>query len=198
MSPRRERKDVIAIDSASASLEVAQRKPHADRVRWVHGDGSAVPAADADLATMTVNVAQVFLSEDDWLASLHAARAALRQGGSLVLEVRDPARRAWEAWTRAATHRTVRITTIGTVRTWIELTDVRLPFVSFCHSFEFESDGTVLTSESTLRFRDQGEIVDSLTQVGLAVRDIRRAPDRPGLEFVFIAQRNKDDREPAV
>jgi hypothetical protein len=47
----------------------------------------------------------------------------------------------------------------------------------------------VLTSDSTLRFRERAELAASLASAGLVVDEIRDAPDRPGLEFVFIAHR---------
>lgn len=58
-----------------------------------------------DLVTMTANVAQVFLTLADLETTLHGIRAALRPGGCLVFETRDPARRAWEGWTRERTDR---------------------------------------------------------------------------------------------
>ncbi|MEU4778964.1 methyltransferase domain-containing protein [Micromonospora sp. NPDC023633] len=54
---------VVGVDPADASLDVAKLKDGAERVRWIHGDASALPALDADLATMTGNVAQVFLTD---------------------------------------------------------------------------------------------------------------------------------------
>jgi hypothetical protein len=51
-----------------------------------------------DLVTMTGNVAQVFLTDELWAAVLAAARDALRPGGRLVFETRDPARQARRDW----------------------------------------------------------------------------------------------------
>ena len=45
---------------------------------------------------MTANVAQVVLADDQWWATLAALEGALRPGGRLVFETRDPAARAWE------------------------------------------------------------------------------------------------------
>jgi SAM-dependent methyltransferase len=177
--------EVTGVDPAGASLAVARAKPGADRVRWLHGDVTTVPPVQVDLVTMTANVAQVFLTDEDWSATLAAARAALRPDGSLVFEVRDPARRAWREWDREHTHRHVAVPG-GSVETWIDLTDVRLPLVSFRHTFVFDADGVVLTSDSTLRFRGREEITASLRAAGLVVRAIRDAPDRPGRELVFL------------
>lgn len=70
-----------------------------------------------------------------------------------------------------------------------EVTDVSLPFVSFRHTYRFLSDGTVVTSDSTLRFRGRDEVESSLVANGYRVLDVREAPDRPGREFVFISER---------
>ena len=68
------------------------------------------------------------------------------------------------------------------------MTSVEGNLVSFRTTFVF-ADGTVLTSDSTLRFRSRDELATSLIAVGLVVDEVRDAPDRPGREFVFIARR---------
>jgi len=181
--------DVIAVDPAAASLAVARRKPGAGRVHWVHGDAMALPPVQAGLATMTGNVAQVFLTDQHWAATLRAVRDRLRPGGRLVFESRDPAKEAWLEWNRDQTYRRAVIPGAGAVETWTDLTETRQSLVSFRTTFVFESDGAVLTSDSTLRFRSRSELADSLAAAGLAVDEVRDAPDRPGREFVFIAQR---------
>jgi hypothetical protein len=50
-----------------------------------------------------------------------------------------------------------------------------------------KSDGAVLTSDSTLRFRTREEVASSLEAAGLTVQEVRDAPDRPGKEMVFFA-----------
>lgn len=189
--------EVTGVDPAGASLEVACRKPGADGVRWVGGDVSALPPLQVDMVTMTGNVAQVFLTGDEWSATLAAAGAALRPAGLLVFETRDPAREAWRGWTREETFRRVEIPGVGAVQTWIQLTRLRLPLVSFCHTFVFEEDGAVLASDSTLRFRDRAETAESLRGAGLVVEEVREAPDRPGLELVFVARRQEPGRAAA-
>jgi SAM-dependent methyltransferase len=181
---------VVGLDPAAASLDVARRKPHGERVRWIHGDAGSLPPLQVDLATMTGNVAQVFLTDEDWAATLRGVRAALRAGGRLAFESRRPERQAWLEWTPERTSARAVVPAAGAVDTWIEVTDVRGNFVSFRSTFVFGDDGAQLTSDSTLRFRSLQEIGDSLTSAGYEVEDVRETPDRPGREWVVIARRS--------
>jgi SAM-dependent methyltransferase len=179
--------EVVGVDPAEASLEVARGKEFADRVRWIHGDATTLPPLQVDLAVMTGNVAQVFLTDDEWSATVAGVRGALRPGGRFVFETRDPARRGWEEWTRERTHQVKSVAGGETVESWTDLISVELPFVSFRGTYVFGSDGAVLTSDSTLWFRERHEVEDSLA--GFVVDEVREAPDRPGKEFVFVATR---------
>jgi SAM-dependent methyltransferase len=180
---------VTAVDPAAASLAVARTKPGADRVRWVHGYATDLPPLQVDLVTMTGNVAQVFVTDAEWAAMLRAAYAALRRGGRLVFETRDPAVKAWLEWNRERSYQRTVVPGVGGVQAWHELLDVRGDLVSFRSTVVFESDGAVLTSESTLRFRHRDEVTASLGAAGYVVDEVRQAPDRPGRELVFIARR---------
>jgi hypothetical protein len=98
-------------------------------VTWLHGDATVLDGAlldgrklSADLAIMTGNVAQVFVSDDDWSSTL---------------------------------------------------------------------DGTAVLSASTLRFRPREEVEADLVRHGFQLDDVRDAPDRPGLELVFLARRTQ-------
>lgn len=179
---------VVGVDPAAASLEVARTKPRAGDVAWLLGDATTLPASLAgtvDLAVMTGNVAQVFVTDEAWQAALVGVRRALRPGGHLVLETRVPGRRAWESWTTSTP--VVRdVAGVGPVALTTEVVDVELPRVTFEHRYRFP-DGEVLVSASTLRFRERGEVEASLRAAGLTVDDVRDAPDRPGLEMVFVS-----------
>ena len=180
---------VTGLDPAAASVEIAAAKPAAAGVTWIVGETSALPPMQVDMAAMTGNVAQVFVTDEEWLATLRGIRAALRPGGHLVFETRDPAARAWEDWTPERTRERAALPNGDTVETWCELTGVEAGLVSFRWTNVFESDGARLTSDSTLRFRTSYEIERSLGETGYEVVDVRDAPDRPGSEMVFIARR---------
>ncbi|MEU2897808.1 class I SAM-dependent methyltransferase [Streptomyces sp. NPDC001273] len=181
--------EVTGVEPARASLDVARAKPGAARVRWIDGDATALPELAVDLATMTANVAQAIAGPDAWHGTLRGAHAALRPGGRLVFETRDPARRAWEGWNREESYRRTDVPGVGTVETWHRVTRVDGSLVTFRTTYVFAADGTVLTSDSTLRFRGREEVEADLAGHGFAVEGVRDAPDRPGREFVFVARR---------
>ncbi|USQ89074.1 class I SAM-dependent methyltransferase [Streptomyces phaeoluteigriseus] len=181
--------EVVGVDPAQASVDVARGKPGGERVRWICGDATTLPPLRVDLATMTANVAQAIADPRMWQETLRGAYEALRPGGHLVFETRDPARRAWEEWNREASYGVTDVPGVGTVESWVEVTGVSGPLVTFRWTYVFAADGQVLTSDSTLRFRERREIEVELAAQGYAVEDVRDAPDRPGREFVFVARR---------
>lgn len=180
--------EVIALDPAVASVDVARSKAAAERVMWIEGRADDAPARSADVATMTGNVAQVFLTDDEWQSALRAIARALRPDGVVVFETRDPDRRAWERWTPQHTTAIADLPNGDRATTSCTLTNVELPFVSFRWRTVFESDGAELVSDSKLRFRTRDELDTSLDRAGFDVVDVRDAPDRPTLEWVYVAR----------
>jgi hypothetical protein len=119
---------------------------------------------------------------------LYRGLAEERPGGHLVFETRRPGYRAWREWAADPGPVTLEVPGVGAVEQRRAVTRVDLPFVSFRYTYRF-ADGAVVTSDSTLRFRDREEVEASLAACGYRVLEVRDAPDRPGREFVFIAER---------
>lgn len=178
---------VIGVEPAQTSLNFARSKPDADQVRWICGDATTLPEMTVDLAIMTGNVAQAFLTDQDWEQTLLGIRHTLHPQGHLVFEVRNPAKKAWLDWTREKTYERRFVSGHGFVEYWCDVTQVTGELVGFRWTYVFENDGQVITSDSTLRFRERAAIEQSLRKAGYIVKEVREAPDRPGKEFVFIA-----------
>jgi len=181
--------EVTGLDPAAASLDLARAKPGAERVRWIHGDATDLPALAVDLATMTGNVSNVFLTQQEWLTTLRGVRAALRPGGYLVFESVDPAGQPWLNWNRETTYVKRKSPDAGEFQSWLEVTGVDGDLVSTRRTFVFAADGATLTSEGIRRYPPRSVIEDSLISAGYEVIDVRGAPERPGFELIFIARR---------
>ncbi len=185
--------NVTGVDPAPAMLAYARRQPDAHLVRWVDGDASKLGTPAADLAIMTGNVAQVFLEEADWHFTLHQIYDALRPGGYVAFESRNPEARGWERWNREATFERT-LLPHGPMTCWVEVVSVEDGKVHFQGHNVFTETGEHLVADSTLRFRTHEEISSSLTQVGFKVNQVyggwRREPfSRESQIMVFVAQR---------
>ena len=86
---------MIGVEPARAMLDIARRRPYGTAVRWIEGDVSKLSDVQADLAIMTGHVAQFFLDDESWQAALAAIHEALRPGGHLAFESRNPLVQPW-------------------------------------------------------------------------------------------------------
>jgi SAM-dependent methyltransferase len=142
---------VTGIEPAAAMLAVARTKEGADKVTWIEGTAAAAPSEAFDLALMTSHVAQVFVEDDAWAEALRHLARALSPGGRLAFDSRDPAARAWETWTG--------VTSVGEGR------------VSFTSVNELPG-GETLGVDSTLRFRTETELRESLAAAAFAIEAV--------------------------
>lgn len=185
--------EVLGVDPAGASVTVARAKTGAERVEWVVGTVEDVAARPDqrgryDLATMSANVAQVFLGDEEWLATLGSIRTCLRPGGRLAFETRVPADRAWERWTKEASHQVVDVEGEGPVEDWVQVTAVDGELVTFDSPTIFRADGERIDSTTTLRFRGRDDLLSSLARAGFAGSEVRDLPYAPGRGWLVVAQ----------
>jgi SAM-dependent methyltransferase len=185
---------VVGVDPAPAMLACARRQLGADRVQWVEGDSGFLGTPEADLVVMTGNVAQVFLDDFEWAATLRAIYAALRSGGYLAFESRNPDDRAWERWNREATYQRID-SPHGPMECWLELVSAGNGRVRFEGHNRFTATGEVVIASSELRFRSLTELTDSLINSGFTVEhvygDWKHGPvARSSRVMVVIARRN--------
>jgi len=114
---------VTAVDPSPQMLDVARSKPGATSVRWIKGGAEQLRGLQADLVVMTGHVAQFFLLDTDWLDALSCVRDALRYGGRLAFETRNPVSQPWEMWTRDLSYRVTDLAS-GRLETWYQIVKV--------------------------------------------------------------------------
>jgi SAM-dependent methyltransferase len=187
-------RQVTGVDPSPAMLAVARRGAGANRVRWIEGDSTVLGQPEADLVTMTGAVAQVFLEDTDWLATLRDIHAALRPGGYVAFESRNPDARAWESWNHETT-RAQLATSNGPVETWLEVVRVDSGRVLLEGHNAFTGTGEEIVASSELRFRSNEELTSSLTGTGFVVEHIYGTWEREPFVstsriMVFVARRN--------
>jgi SAM-dependent methyltransferase len=155
---------VIGIDPSGIMLDFARRQPGSGAVTWIRGDASALwPTGSADLALCTGN-AIMHIGPQELPAALTSLAGALRAGGTLSFESRNPALREWERWTPEAT-RSERMTSLGRLREWLEVTDVAEGRVVFDAHNVFP-DGHDRVYSSVLYFRTEEELRFELERAG--------------------------------
>jgi SAM-dependent methyltransferase len=187
-------RQVVGVDPAPPMLALARQKPAVGRVEWVEGDASVLGTPEADLLVMTGNVAQVFLDDSEWLTTLAAIQAAIRPGGYLAFESRNPEDRAWERWNRASTYAQFDSPN-GPMESWLELVSVGdgRVILEGHNVFVSTSEGVIVKSE--LRFRSLEELIHTLTGSGFTVEHVYGDWNKGPLlstsrVMIFVARRN--------
>jgi SAM-dependent methyltransferase len=155
---------VTGVDPSRTMLDYARRQPGRVLVTWVHGDASALaPSGTVDLAVCTGN-AVMHLGPRELPSALASLAGALRSGGTLSFESRNPAYREWERWTPEATYGE-RDTPAGYLREWLDVTEVREGRVVFdAHNVFPDGEDRVYTS--VLFFRSPEEFQRELDRAG--------------------------------
>jgi SAM-dependent methyltransferase len=157
---------VLGIDPSRTMLHWARRQPGAESVTWVLGDASELPTDETvDLIVCTGNAIMHLTAEAPADAARRAVRA-LRAGGMLAFESRNPARREWEQWTPEATLGE-RDIPLGRLREWLEVTEVRDGRVTF-DAHNVLPDGRDRVYRSVLHFRSAEAFVNALREAGFA------------------------------
>jgi SAM-dependent methyltransferase len=143
---------VIGVDPSATMLSYARRQPGAEAVTWIHGDATVLDCAgDVDLAVSSGNT-MMHISPEACPTVLGSLRAALRPGGVISFDTRNPEARAWERWNPAETS-TVRDTSFGHLREWLVWRSTR--------------------TTTVLHFRSAEDITADLERAGFTDVDVR-------------------------
>ncbi len=183
---------VTGVDPARPSLEVARGKPGAERVTWIEGSTEVLPAGAFDAALMTSHVTQFFVSDAEFATALADLRRALRPGGRLIFDTRDPAARAWEKWNPVDSRHETRLPDGTSFVNWGEVTSVVDGAVSFTHHYDFP-DGDHRVATATMRWRTESSLRSLLGAAGFTVAHLWGGWNRDPVghldgEFLVVAR----------
>lgn len=189
--------EVVGIDPSPAMIDASRARDPSGRVTWLVGTASELPSNRADLIVMMGHVAQYFVDDPEWQQTLAACHRALRPGGHLTFESRNPAVREWERWTKDATHARLPHPDGGWFESWVEVVELAGDPDAPIETHEGHNllpSGEYVVSRETLRFRGLDEITSSLLAAGFEVESVLGdwdgsavQPDSP--EFIVLARR---------
>lgn len=192
---------MIGVEPSKLMLDVARKSPCGDKVKWIEGNAQSLEEFDADLAIMTGHVAQFHLKDDEWQNALKAIYKALRPGGYLSFESRNPDVQPWNNenqenntdWFAPNFTKRVIDPVVGEIEYKSKPTEVNGELVTGEADYLLIKTGEVLTSRNTLRFRTKEEIEQSLKDAGFLIENIygnwdwsKTSSDTP--EFIFVAK----------
>lgn len=188
----------IGIDPDPEMLRVAASKGASDKIEWRLGYSDRADADSAELFVMSGHVAQVFLDDPAWTHLLRDAWRALRPGGVIAFESRNPDARGWERWTREQTTRTV---SSGNEQTefWHEVVEVHLPLVTYDTCTANLTTGSGHRTRNALAFRSQTALAHSLAAAGFQDPEFLGDWDRSEVtsaspEIIITAHADKSER----
>ncbi|RRD35268.1 class I SAM-dependent methyltransferase [Leucobacter sp. OH2974_COT-288] len=188
-------REVIGVDPAPAMIAYARQRENGDNVTWITGTSNEISeAAAADVVLLTGNVAMHILA-DAWHETLQDIYRALKPGGVLAFETRNPEAQAWLDWQE---ENSTRQTPAGRVR---ETTRTDPPnqngvVVMHCEK-HFLDHEHLLNIEQELQFRSYEQVLGDLQQAGFKVQACYRnwhgADFVPGERYplmIFVATRD--------
>lgn len=182
---------VTGVDPAATMLEVAQRQAQeagvSHRVTLIHGTTAEVAAEPVfDAAIMMGHVAQYFLHRAAWDTVLSHTFRALKPGGWLAFESRNPAGMGADAWDEQSTRETQPHPDGGEFTSWLEVVgiehdDADGPLIT-ARGHNIFPDGRHVSADEPLRYRPLPVLRESLQQSGFEIEEVWGDWDRSPVE----------------
>ncbi len=185
---------MIGVDPSGRMLELARQRCDGKHVLWIEGGTQQLGNIQADLVIMTGHVAQFFLEDENWLETLKVFHKALKPGGHIAFESRNPLILPFATWPTEESHQKLNDPKAGQVEWWVKFLDTNGEKVRYDIHYLFTKSGEVIVSTNELRFWTQKELIKSLTDVGFSVENIygdwdSKPKSAESPEMIFIAKR---------
>jgi SAM-dependent methyltransferase len=194
---------MIGVEPSKLMLEVAQKNSQGLDIEWFQGDAGNLKEFNADLVIMTGHVAQFHIEDEQWKNALKSINKALKNGGYLVFESRNPDVQPWNNphqennndWYAPNFHKVFHDPKKGDIEYRAKLLEVDGEKVTSEGHYLFTKSGEELTSANTLIFRTRQEIEYSLNDAGFSIEKVygnwdKSTANEESPEFIFIAKKS--------
>lgn len=193
---------MIGVEPSKLMLDVAVKNSEGVDIGWIQGDASSLNEFNADLVIMTGHVAQFHLENEQWQNALKSINKALKTGGYLAFESRNPDVQPWNNpnqknntdWYAPNFHKKFYDPKEGEIEYRAKLIGVDHKLVTSKGHYLFTKTGEELTSANTLIFRTREEIENSLVNAGFFIENVYGNWDwsianNESPEFIFVARK---------
>jgi len=185
---------MIGVEPAGKMLDIACKKPYADKVQWIEGGYEKFDGLKADMVLMTSHVAQFFLDNKEWQAMLEATYKVLKPGGHIIFDSRTPIFPPYQTWPTEIAPRRVQDATFGPIDWYYKLLGIEGNRVCYQLHFHFINSGKKVVSTDKLIFRSQEELTKLLEDAELKVETVYGDWDgslatSTSPEMIFIAKK---------
>lgn len=166
--------NITAIDPSEEAIQVAKTKIDAKNVQWIVGDSGHLQSNSYDAVIMTANVAQVFLTETSWQQLLMDVFRALKPGGSLIFDCRNPEVKVWEAWEKDLTPDYATNEATGErLEIWTTYDGFIHDIYTFYETVQVQATNEIVTKvKQELKFRTKEELELSIHTAGFKIERI--------------------------
>lgn len=187
--------NTIGIDPFGAMLEIARKKPNADKVRWIEGNYTKLQGLRSDLLLMTSHVAQFLLTDEEWNGLLNNAYASLNTGGHILFDSRHSLIESFAKWPTEQSKRKVADPILGEIEYWCNLLETTDTLATYELHYHFLLSDEKVISKDTIIFRPKDTIEQALKNSGFIVKTIYGDWDSSlftdtSPEMLFVAQKN--------
>lgn len=165
------RKSITGADPAAAMLDIARKREHGDKVRWIEASAETFSLDERfDLIMLTGHAFQVFLTSDQQRAVLATIARHLTAKGRFIFDTRNPAFPARKERTRAETLHQFEHEEHGAVEKWnVSTYDEASDILTFSNGYRILSTGKTHEAREQIRYTARQDIAALITEAGLAV-----------------------------
>jgi SAM-dependent methyltransferase len=194
---------MVGVEPSGLMLDVARNNSLDNRIKWIQGDALAIGEYNADLAIMTGHVAQFHIDDDYWLRALKSIHRALRKGGHIAFESRNPEVQSWaignknkppDGWFAPGFRKVVTDPVAGEITVWTEMIAINENRTIGDLHYLFTKTGEEVVSRGEMIFRSRDEITKSLEEAGFCIECVygnwdSSVANSESPEFIFIAKK---------